>query len=158
MPRARKKKPTEPKPDSVAEILATGQVKPASEIESPSADSPPPEGSSVSLSQAAVPVVRTDSVRQLGPRKRQPGESGTIYVCPNVHITMDADSFMSDAKKPLTTAQQDRIVAAGFDDVSENQDGSLWLATKWQVKQTGTDINILAVVLDQKGERLGRAR
>lgn len=97
-------------------------------------------------------------VAQIGPRSRAPGEAGTTYVGKNFDIDYDGNSFMITAKKPFTTAQQDRIVAAGFDDVSEAQDGSLWLAQRWQVAKTGTDINVLAVVLDGKAERLGRSR
>jgi hypothetical protein len=52
----------------------------------------------------------------------------------------------------------DRLIAAGFDDISDRGNGSLWSAPTQRVNDLGTDLNILAVVLDDKGERIGRGR
>jgi hypothetical protein len=108
--------------------------------------------------EAPPPERETIPFTTRGPRRREPGEAAATYDGPNIRVTLDGDTWMIDAKKSLTMAQQDRIVAAGFDDVSEAQDGSLWLAQKWAVAKTGTDMNVLSIVLDGKGERLGRSR
>lgn len=95
-------------------------------------------------------------MQRLGPRKREVNEPGNIYVGPNIEVSMDADTFMFKAKRPLTTAEQDRIVAIGLDDISENQDGSLWLGPKTAAAKS--QIQMLACDLDGKGERLARSR
>ena len=92
--------------------------------------------------------------RPIGPRKRDVNEPGTLYTGPNITLSMDADGYQIEAKKPLSTEQQDKIVAAGFDEVSDG----LWQATKQAVRATGKDINVLAVMLDGKAERTGRGR
>lgn len=100
-------------------------------------------------------------------RRKEPSAS---YSGRNVRVTTDGDSWMVEVKNPLsaevidgvqqyvTTGQRERLTASGFDDVSDRGNGSAWMASAKAVMDIGTDVNILAVSLDAKGERLGRSR
>src|SRR5207248_1214297 len=124
---------------AVAAILGSRQAKAAIE---PDAPMPQPESESPH--------------RPTGPRKRAVNEPGSLYTGPNIRVTMDADTFMVEAKRPLTTAEQDRLVAIGLDDVSDHQDGSTWLGPK--TERAKAMIQQIAVEIDGKAERLAHGR
>lgn len=112
-------------------------------------------------------------VRPDGPKKRAVGDEIVIYRGENIVlsrvVTNEDDDYYLSVKKPtgetvdgermfLPPAKVDRLIAAGFNEISDRGNGSEWSAPTQRVNELGVDLNILAVVMDGKGERLAAGR
>jgi hypothetical protein len=164
---------------TVAQIVAsmTGAVKTAAELEppireivqpDPNTARPRPSGSKnrQEYPSFAEKAASQPKKRLVGPRKRAPGEPGTIYTGENVLVKMGVDYLTFDIKRPLvresrdgvemylSIAQQNELVAAGFDDLSAKGDASEWMAPK--TKQAMAVVQQLATKFDGKDARIGR--
>lgn len=112
--------------------------------------------------------------RPIAPRQRSLGDFRVIYTSENLELgratTNEEDEYHLRIHKPLTKdtvdgervfvsqAQADRLTASGFDDISDRANGSAWRADARKVHEIGTDLNVMAVMLDRKGERLAEGR
>ena len=131
----RKRKPKQEEPVAVAEPLAEVM-----------AELPTPE-------EELVPWTQT--VRPTGPRARD-GDPVSSYTGKDVRVTTDGQTWEVAMRRELSAEEFDRLQRSGFDPVD---DACLtWQASAQVVRDAGTDVNILAVTLDRKGERLGRVR
>ena len=90
-----------------------------------------------------------------GPRKRD-GEPAASYQGRSVRVIKDGQMWQVTVERDLTAEEYGKMQASGFTDVSDT--GRIWNASQKELVQAGTDINIVAIQLDAKGERIGRAR
>jgi hypothetical protein len=106
-----------------------------------------------------------ERIRPTGPRKRTPDDLFSIYVSKDITVSKDADlNFMVESRKELTDRQMARLNAMGFEDVSERQDGSSWLANTLSLRKFEPataallmeEINNLGPELDGKYQRLAQ--
>lgn len=98
-----------------------------------------------------------------GPRKLAAGEPENRFSGKYVRIDLmkdqvEGDRYYLDTTRPLERHQQDMVIAAGFDPIGELDTALHWEATRENVARSGKDLNVLAITLDGKQERLGRSR
>jgi len=73
-----------------------------------------------------------------------------IYAGKTIRLDLDGETYRLTTHKPLSEEKQGRAASLGF----TSEDGKIWTASKRDVAASGRDINVLAIVLDEKPSRI----